>query len=299
MKHAYLVMAHNEPEILKVLISMLDDPRNDIYLHIDKKSDLISTEELAVNNAQLFILEKRINLYWMNISQIRTELLLFETAYKKGPYAYYHVVSGVDLPIKTQDYIHRFCDERQGFEFVAFENEPHNVADMKRKISKYHILQNHYRDNNYIRFRICNFLRKTLLYLQDKIGYSRKEEMEFKKGSNWVCVTHDFVEYLLQKKDFILKRFRYVPACDEIFLQTIIWNSPFKDKIYKVDDNCKGYLHHINWSRGVFPWVWKISDLDELKNSDKLFARKFSSDDLNIVSLIQKNIHKFSFKNDN
>ena len=72
MKHAYLIMAHNEPEILKVLISMLDDPRNDIYLHIDKKSDLISTEELAVNNAQLFILEKRINNYWMNISQIRT-----------------------------------------------------------------------------------------------------------------------------------------------------------------------------------------------------------------------------------
>ena len=84
MKHAYLIIAHNEPEILKVLISMLDDSRNDIYLHIDKKSDLININELTVNKAQLFILEKRINNYWMDISQIRTELLLFETAYKKG-----------------------------------------------------------------------------------------------------------------------------------------------------------------------------------------------------------------------
>ena len=112
--------------------------------------------------------------------------------------------------------------------------------------------------------------------------------MEFKKGSNWVCVTHDFVAYLLQQKKFIFKRFKYVPACDEIFLQTVIWNSPFKNKIYKVDDDCKGYLHHINWSRGEFPYVWKTDDLEELKNSDKLFARKFGSRDLNVVYLIEK-----------
>ena len=290
MKHAYLIIAHNEPEILKVLISMLDDSRNDIYLHIDKKSDLININELTVNKAQLFILEKRINNYWMDISQIRTELLLFETAYKKGPYLYYHVISGVDLPIKTQDYIHQFCKERQGFEFIDFENEPHNVADMKRKISKYHILQNLYRDNNYIRFRICKALRKIFLYLQDKIGYSRREEMEFKKGSNWVCVTHDFVEYLLTQKHFILKRFKYVPAGDEIFIQTIIWNSSFKNKIYTINNEYKGYLHHIDWSRGIFPWIWKSSDFDELIKSDKLFARKFSSDDFNIILKIKEHI---------
>lgn len=292
MKHAYLIMAHNEPEILNVLLSMLDDERNDLYLHIDKKSNLINVDALSVNHAKLIILQERISLYWMDISQVKTEMLLFETAYKNGPYAYYHIVSGVDLPIKTQDYIHQFCDTHQGKEFVAFENEPHNVADMKRKISKYHILPNHYRDGNYIRFRACNAFRKMFLYVQDKLNYNRKEELEFKKGSNWVCVTHEFVGYLLQKKEFIFKRFKYVPACDEIFLQSIIWNSPFRDKIYKVNDGCKGYLHHIEWNRGVFPYVWKSEDFNELINSDKLFARKFSSSDLNLVYSIRKYIHK-------
>ena len=37
MKHAYLIMAHNEPYILEKLLKLIDDERNDIYLHIDKK----------------------------------------------------------------------------------------------------------------------------------------------------------------------------------------------------------------------------------------------------------------------
>lgn len=38
MRHAFLLIAHNEFQLLKVLLSMLDDKRNDIFLHIDKKS---------------------------------------------------------------------------------------------------------------------------------------------------------------------------------------------------------------------------------------------------------------------
>ena len=36
-RHAYLIMAHNEWELLNTLLSLIDDPRNDIFLHIDKK----------------------------------------------------------------------------------------------------------------------------------------------------------------------------------------------------------------------------------------------------------------------
>lgn len=36
-KHAYLIIAHNDFEILENLIILLDDMRNDIYIHIDVK----------------------------------------------------------------------------------------------------------------------------------------------------------------------------------------------------------------------------------------------------------------------
>ena len=37
MKHAWLVIAHNEFEILQMLLDALDHPEADIYVHIDKK----------------------------------------------------------------------------------------------------------------------------------------------------------------------------------------------------------------------------------------------------------------------
>ena len=36
-KHTYLIIAHNNFYILEKLLLLLDDERNDIYIHIDKK----------------------------------------------------------------------------------------------------------------------------------------------------------------------------------------------------------------------------------------------------------------------
>ena len=43
-KHAMLIMAHNQFEILEKLLIMLDHERNDIYIHIDRKSGYIDEE---------------------------------------------------------------------------------------------------------------------------------------------------------------------------------------------------------------------------------------------------------------
>lgn len=37
-KHAYLIIAHSNLEQLQQLLLLLDDPRNDIYIHLDLKS---------------------------------------------------------------------------------------------------------------------------------------------------------------------------------------------------------------------------------------------------------------------
>lgn len=55
MKHAYLIIAHNELEVLKRLISALDDERNDIYIHIDQKATFDGSE-LRVDNSKLYVL---------------------------------------------------------------------------------------------------------------------------------------------------------------------------------------------------------------------------------------------------
>ena len=37
MKHAYLILAHHEYPILDRLIQAIDDARNTIFIHFDKK----------------------------------------------------------------------------------------------------------------------------------------------------------------------------------------------------------------------------------------------------------------------
>ncbi len=59
MKFAYMIMAHNEPYVLDKLIHMLDYPNNDIYIHVDAKSNLIDKSKLHTHSAGLIILPSR------------------------------------------------------------------------------------------------------------------------------------------------------------------------------------------------------------------------------------------------
>ncbi|MEI3469471.1 MAG: beta-1,6-N-acetylglucosaminyltransferase [Bacteroides intestinalis] len=120
MKHAYLIIAHNEYPVLRALLSMLDDERNDIYLHIDQRAAELYEKiyPLQMQRAGLHILSARNKVYWGDLSQVETEYLLLETASAKESYSYYHLLSGTDLPIQTQDYIHSFFQINAGKEFV-------------------------------------------------------------------------------------------------------------------------------------------------------------------------------------
>ncbi len=66
---------------------------------------------------------KKVDVGWGEDSQIECEMFLFNEAYKKGPFDYYHLLSGVDLPLKSNDYIHDFFDQNKGKEFVGIMDE--------------------------------------------------------------------------------------------------------------------------------------------------------------------------------
>ena len=116
MKHAFLIIAHNEPGVLAALLQQLDDERNDIYLHIDARSAAMLGQFAAyrTRRAGFYLVPKPNAVYWGDISQVETELLLFETAFKRGPYQYYHLLSGTDQVIKSQDYLHGFFKRSAG-----------------------------------------------------------------------------------------------------------------------------------------------------------------------------------------
>lgn len=74
--------------------------------------------------------------------------------------------------------------------------------------------------------------------------------------------------YLLRKK-VIRRQYRFALCADEIFIQTVVMSSPFKENI----ENCKRL---IDWNRGA-PYVFRSDDKERLLTSNDLFARKFDS----------------------
>ena len=227
MKHAYLIIAHNEYPVLKALLLMLDDERNDIYLHIDQRSTELyeKIRTFQARKAQLHVLSTRNKVYWGDLSQVETEYLLLETALAQETYSYYHLLSGTDLPIQTQNYIHSFFQANTGKEFVGYWSGDKHQKDLERKVSRYYFFTKHLKRNHSKWHIITALCHNFALIIQKIVRFRRKQEIEFRKGSQWFSITHNLCQHLIEKKTFVLRRFKYTLCPDEIFVQTILWLS--------------------------------------------------------------------------
>jgi len=283
MTHAYLILAHNEFPLLARLVSALDFPGNDLYIHIDKKVDdevfvrVKQEMEDATTRAGL-VFTPRTDIVWGDFSMIQAELLLLREA-SAAHHDYYHLLSGTDLPIKSHDEIMRFFQENAGKEFIG--GYPIERSALKR-IRYYYPFQ-HTVGHRYL--RPLGLLQFALLPLQRLIGINRLRALpkDIYKGGNWFSVTHDFVTDLLEfyGREENLRAYRMTQCADEIFMQMFAFHSKYREQIY-----------HVRWGEWEFPHnlrlvIWEkrgagspvtlsMDNLDQLLRSDSLWARKFS-----------------------
>ena len=284
MKHAYLILAHTEFEVLKLLVSCLDDPRNDIYVHFDKKVSVLP--ELQTKQAGLTVLDQRVDVRWGAPSMIEAEFALFEAALAQGPYQYYHLLSGVDLPLKSQDYIHDYCDRHDGDEFIGY-TWTRMPDSFRRKVQCWHLFPERFKSRNWC----IRTLRASFLRLQEALGLYRNKDVDFKKGSQWVSITERMACYFVGHKDWARRTFQGSFCCDELVMQTLCWMSPYREHIHSLDSDGAGCLRAISWRKRpeteeMMLRDWNSTDYDFLAESPALFARKFNSEDRGFLQKI-------------
>ena len=282
-KHAYLIIAHKSDETFDTLIRLLDDPMNDIFVHMDKKNKAFSENTIHTQYSRLIFIE-RTNVTWGGYSQINAELLLLKCAVK-GKYKYYHLLSGEDLPIKTQKEIHRFFDSNDSKIFVDFQSKE---IDCFERVKYYHLFQEFLGRKYYV---LPNLI---FIKMQKILHVNRNKDIIFAKGANWFSIPHDFAQYIIDNEKTIKKVFKYTINGDELFLQTLLINSSYIDRLYykKFDDNPVSIMREIDWKRGK-PYIYRIDDLSMLIQSDRMFARKFDCkvDDL-IIKAIKDHLQR-------
>lgn len=265
-KHAYLIMAHNNFAQLQTLITLLDTPQNDIYLHVDKKAKTFQPDKIKVIHADLILID-RIRVNWGGHSQIKCEMNLLKAAAQKQ-YDYYHLLSGLDLPIKSQKEIRSFFEFAYPKNFIKYDDRAIQSGSFLHRVKTYHIFQDYFGLNKGILPGFLRRLENISLWVQDVIGVQRKQYIPPYKGTNWFSVTHELVKYVLSRENIIKKQFYHTVCADEVFLHSIVMDSPYKDTVVS------NSLRAVDWTRGT-PYVYKSEDVDELLKSEKLFARKF------------------------
>lgn len=289
--HAYMIIAHRQFDLLAKLITALDDERNDIFVHIDAKVRDFDFEKFKVlpKRSRIYF-TPRIGVTWGDFSQVKCELILLaevDKMQKSGRvYDYVHLISGADLPIKSNDEIHRFFNENAGRQFVHFTAD--NVSESSEgRIRYYHLFRRH-------RNLFTKILAQIALRVQMLCGVNRLKNKNIKvqKGCNWFSITGAFAAYIAQASKPLEKIFRFSYCGDEVFVQTALLNSPFADDVYMKNcgNNHLACARLIDWQRGN-PYVFKMQDFDLIKNSPAMFARKFDMDvDSEIIDKVLKSI---------
>jgi hypothetical protein len=301
MKIAYLIVAHNTPNHLRRLVRSLSSPDCDFFIHVDRRSKF--SDFSLIEGSNVFFAHDRIPVYWGDFSVTRTIIMLIKQALDANRnYGYFVLLSGSDYPLRSTSYIHDFFEIYQNTEFINMVKMP--CAKVGKPISRlrsYKVESSHS-----IRKQIFEITQRFLR----KFGLDSVLERDYKKilgdlepygGSTWWALTKHACEYIINfidSKPQVVDFYKNTLLADEMFFQTILWNSQFKETV-------KRNLTYTDWSAGgshpamidsrhirFFKDQRKIIAHDVYGKGELLFARKFSDESKQLVEIIDEIIRK-------
>ena len=278
MKHAYLIMAHDQFLSLQELVATLDDARNNIYVHFDKKVKTLPN--LRTQFSKLVVLDKRVNVIWGDVSQIKAEYALYKESFQEGKYAYYHLISGTHFPLKSNDDLHKWFDGCDGA--CVMRQVSVSESEIQKRFGQYHFFLKHLVSKKKSVNKAYHFGWKMMLSIQKCLGINRDTSFIRGKASQWCSLNESAVRLLLQKEKVSLKRFRRSFCCDEFFVRSVIEDSG----IPMIYDNRICYVEF----RRTTPRKFTETDFDKLVSSDALFFRKLIDKNISLAKMIERHI---------
>jgi hypothetical protein len=261
MRIAHLILAHKNPAQLERLLKAMEHPAFTFFIHVDKKADETSFQYLE-RQGNVFFIKKRTSVYWAGYGTIQATINGFEQIVPLH-YDYINVISAQDFPIKSPQIIYDYIADRKGIEFITCESIEHEWKEAAPRVKNYH----------FINWQIPGKFRlgKLATYLLP----ARKFPLPFTivGRANWFTLTNNAAVYIL---DFLVKHpevkryFKFCWGADEFIFATILYNSQFKPYI-------QNNLVYVDWTGQIkgHPRILELSDFEKVKNSEKLFARKF------------------------
>lgn len=276
----YFIMAHKNPDQLLRLIERLNCEGTNFIIHVDKKIDSAPFEK-KISKANCFFIKDRVEVFWGGFSQVQATLLGMKEAERLfEKYDRFVFLSGQDYPIKSTKQIMIFFDQRKNVEFI----DSYYLPEKSKEYTATSRIERFYWMDRKEDFWRKLFNKIASYYKGRKVPYNMRPS----GGAAYFSFTKKIVEYIIQFNDSNKKYnrfFKYTVCPDEVYFQTLLMNSRFKDSI-------ESNLHRVVFLPGTSnPEVMMSKDFEDLKNSNKFFARKFDSEmDNAILDRIDKEL---------
>lgn len=284
VKIAYLILAHENPELIKRLCDRLVKT-GDIFIHIDKKANIGPFLD-AVQTDHVFFTKKRYCVNWAGWSMVKGYMQLLDDAYESiNKYERFVFMTGQDYPLmRDESIIDEFQKHRDVEYIMAYDIAKSTIATDKDKVER-----NWYMDPPF-RTKILRKIYLSFMYRVFTKNF-RVRKLQVPLGGIYVnpyfgqmlsAFTRDGAELLLKtykndkKYNKIMKR--VYPAV-EIYWQTIIFNSELRKntvqggKEHKITEHfgwAPLHYHHYYVDTSVFT----ENDYEEIVNSGYMFFRK-------------------------
>lgn len=293
MKIAYIIIAHSYPSLLKRLIETINDKDVSIYVHIDKKSSLNFNLPDMKN---LYILKEK-NIYWGGFSFVEAVISLINKAISTSKFDYMILLSGSDYPIRSNSTIKNFLKKNNGKEFINISRMPENNKTLDR-------IYYYYLETDFD-FKFASLIKRSINRLIRLLNIKRKLPSEYSKytfygGSAWWALSDNAISYIsnfIKQNPKFVNFYKHTLIPDELFFQTILGNSKFKDNITNsITYTCwtKNSAHPNTITKKNI-WILEKnivpSDYGD-KTARVFFARKFSDLNVEILNLIDLKLRK-------
>ena len=264
MRLAHLILAHNNPLQLERLVKRISHVNADVYIHLDSKTDITAYAHIK-DLPNTFFTKKRIKVVWGEYSTMECALIGMEEILETGiDYTHVNLLSGNDYPLKSADTIQQFLFANAGKTFMWYETIYNEWHHGQARMNNYYLGEFGFPG----RYHLAAFMNKLLPKRKlpyNLVAYGRAQ---------WLTITPECIRFAVRymKDHPALERFfKMTWAVDEVYFQTILCNSPLKDKL--VNDN----LRYLELQPDFRPRILTIADAQTLSSSGKFYARKFDS----------------------
>jgi core-2/I-Branching enzyme len=268
MQLVYLILAHHRPHQVARLVDRLNRGNAVFLLHVDAKTDDASFYpplESTIRQENVHLVPRG-KVQWRLSGHVEATLRGMDVAFREAPeFDYLGLITGADYPIKGAATIEGVLADRSGSCFIQHRRLPrpdwgNNDGGLERIERRWF----------WWRGRLISIPTRAFPFVPKRtmpLGHTPYQGMAY-----W-WLPRDAIEYVAQ---FVAANpgyprfFRRVLSSSESFFQTILANSPFRDRM--VDDD----LRYVDWSGGgEHPAVLTVAHFPKLAASPALLARKF------------------------